>query len=95
MEGEAPGTYSTLSPGMISFAGLASSARELALLQVTPGSINNGLSPLIYGNIWCIIGFSPPVLSLAEMAAWHRLPELSITELLHSSGKIIGNCRVT
>jgi hypothetical protein len=37
---------------MVSFVGLATSAWELALLQVTHSSINYGLSPLIYGNIF-------------------------------------------
>jgi choline transport protein len=54
---------------MVSFVGLATSAWELALFQATPGIINGGLPTLIYGNIWCFIGFFPVVLSLAEMSS--------------------------
>jgi choline transport protein len=54
---------------MVSFVGLATSAWELALFQVTPGIINGGLPTVIYSNIWCLVGFFPIVLSLAEMSS--------------------------
>lgn len=57
--------FRTLS--MISFVALATSAWELAIF--TQGFKNGGRPAVMYGLLWCFVGYVPMYLSMAEMAS--------------------------
>lgn len=52
-----------------SFTALSVAAWEIGLFLVSPGLINGGRAGLMWSSLWCIIGFGPVYISMAEMAS--------------------------
>lgn len=59
--------FRTLS--MVSFVALATSAWETNIFVFTQGLTDGGRPAVMYGLIWCFVGFIPIYLSMAEMAS--------------------------
>ncbi|KAJ6787680.1 hypothetical protein PWT90_08378 [Aphanocladium album] len=54
---------------MISFVTIATSAWCLNAFEVTPALIDGGIPSMIWSNVWCFIGYTPVILSMAEMSS--------------------------
>jgi choline transport protein len=52
-----------------SFTALSVAAWEIGLFLVSPGLINGGRAGLMWSSLWCILGFGPVYISMAEMAS--------------------------
>lgn len=54
---------------MLSFVVMATSSWQLTFFAATPALIDGGLPSFVWSVVWCVIGFIPILLSMAEMAS--------------------------